>query len=250
MSGFCSPIRDFARGRITAIGDRRARARGTGEWGPHKLESMTRLPERVDGALGLAAAGGVLLLISLFLDWYQPGLSAIEVFEITDLLLAGLAIGAVTLALRATTAEPGYEDPRTDWLAAIGIAATVIVLWEIVDNPPAVAGNAVEAGAWLGFIGAVAIAFGSLLWSSRVSLVLTLRPRESTDDAAEPAPIAAGPQPDDPATGEEDVAGVEPYEPGPARSEPAPPPAEETEIESRTEQHPAAGGESGPRPPR
>ncbi|UJA21281.1 hypothetical protein HJD18_14390 [Thermoleophilia bacterium SCSIO 60948] len=212
---------------------------------------MQGLPQRFDGALALSAAGGLALLVSLFLDWYEPGLSAIEVFEITDLLLAGIAIASIAIAIQAMTVEPGYEDPRTDWLAPIGMAATAIVLWEIIDNPPAVAGNPVAAGAWIGFVGAIAIAVGALLWGSRLSLVLTLRPREGGEEEREaplPAPVAE-PHPDDPATGEEDVAGVEPYEPDVSRprEKPVPAPADETEIEPRTAQQPlSGGGESEP----
>lgn len=219
----------------------------------NNLGYVNALPQRFDGALALSAAGGVALLVGLFLDWYEPGLSGIEVLEIGDLLLAAMAIGAIAIALRAMTVEPGYEDPRTDWLAPLGMAATVIVLWEIVDNPPAVAGNPVAAGAWISFVGAVAITAGALLWGSRLSLVLTLRPREGGDEAGEeplPAPVAE-PHPDDPATGEEDVAGVEPYEPdapSPRRATPAPSraPADETEIEPRTAQQPSLGGEDAP----
>ena len=39
----------------------------------------------------LVALGAVLLLVSLFLDWYGP-LSAWDAFEVVDVLLAALAV--------------------------------------------------------------------------------------------------------------------------------------------------------------
>ena len=53
-------------------------------------------------ALGplVAALGALLLIVSLFLDWYED-LTAFTVFEFLDLLLFGLAL--VTLAALAAT---------------------------------------------------------------------------------------------------------------------------------------------------
>lgn len=203
---------------------------------------MNRLPDRVDGSLALAAAGSLVLFVSVFLDWYEPGLSALNVFEITDLLLLAGAIGGLVLAARAATVEPGYEDPSTDHLLAVGVGAFLLVVFLVVDNPPAAAGRGVEAGAWLGLIGSLAMASGAILHRSRASLVLTLRPRER--DAAEDRPAPPVASPNDPATGEEDVVGVEPYEPAPAAQPGA---AAETEIEP-PHAAPRPSAASSPRP--
>lgn len=56
-------------------------------------------PRAQRGDLGaiLLGLGALLLFISLFLHWYQPNRSAWAVFEVWDLVLAGLA-GAAALA--------------------------------------------------------------------------------------------------------------------------------------------------------
>lgn len=55
-------------------------------------------------ALGpvLAAVAALLLLVSLFLDWYEPGFSAWTVFEFLDLLLAVLALASIGIAAQAS----------------------------------------------------------------------------------------------------------------------------------------------------
>ena len=52
-------------------------------------------PRRLDAGAVVAAGGAVLLLISLFLDWYGDGglgYSAWTVFEVIDLALAAIAL--------------------------------------------------------------------------------------------------------------------------------------------------------------
>ena len=45
----------------------------------------------------LVALGAIVLLVSLFLDWYGP-LSAWEAFEVVEVLLAALAVAALIVA--------------------------------------------------------------------------------------------------------------------------------------------------------
>ena len=57
--------------------------------------------ERFDAGTGLVAVGAVLLLVSLFIDWYDPGGDAWAVFESLDLVLAGVAVcGLLAVAPR------------------------------------------------------------------------------------------------------------------------------------------------------
>ena len=51
--------------------------------------------ERFDAGTGLVAVGAVLLLVSLFIDWYKPGGDAWVVFEWLDVALAGAAIACL-----------------------------------------------------------------------------------------------------------------------------------------------------------
>ena len=58
---------------------------------------MSRRP--LDAGAAVAAGGAVLLLISLFLDWYGDdghGYSAWTLFEVIDLLLAAIALIAIS----------------------------------------------------------------------------------------------------------------------------------------------------------
>ena len=49
---------------------------------------MTR---RIEAGPVLVGLGALVLLVSLFLDWYEPDVTAWEAFEVLDLLLAALA---------------------------------------------------------------------------------------------------------------------------------------------------------------
>ncbi len=67
------------------------------------------MPERINGGFALAAIGAVVLFVSLFLNWFEPGLDAWTVFEIEDLLLAALALFtlyAVAGNLRSSASGP------------------------------------------------------------------------------------------------------------------------------------------------
>ena len=70
------------------------------------------LRERFDAGTGLVAVGAVLLLVSLFIDWYDPGGDAWAVFESLDLVLAGAAVcGLLAVAPRFGTGGLGRALP-------------------------------------------------------------------------------------------------------------------------------------------
>ena len=48
----------------------------------------------IEAGMLLIGAGAILLFVSLFLEWYQPGIDAWEIFEVWDLVLALLAVAA------------------------------------------------------------------------------------------------------------------------------------------------------------
>src|SRR3954447_26963561 len=97
----------------------------------------------------IVAAGGLLLLVSLFLDWYGAGVSAWDAFEIVDLLLAVLAIAAIVAAVGVLASETGPIDRR--WLPALVAAIAVLVAASIINPPPAAAGANADLGAWIAF---------------------------------------------------------------------------------------------------
>ena len=148
------------------------------------------MPERVNAGQLMVMVGAAALLVSLFIDWYEPELSAWEVFEVADLILAGLAILALAAALPMRL--PSVGAARTAlfdrWLPWIGLAAIAFIVVTLVNDPPAARDLELEFGAWLGLIGAALIAAGGLLSTSRVAIVITPRPSEAQTDAAAPTP--------------------------------------------------------------
>ncbi len=160
---------------------------------------------RIDFAPFLAALGGPLLLVSLFLHWYQPGLSAWKVFEVWDLVLAALALGGMWVAISQLVWQ---APPRAGALPLIGGAALVIVVSQLVNHPPAAQGASLQSGAWLGLGGSALMAAAGALSSANVSLSLSLssggRERQPDAEPTTPLPRRRGP---DPAT---EAAAVEP----------------------------------------
>jgi hypothetical protein len=157
------------------------------------------MPERINGGQALVVAGAIALIASLSLDWFQPGISAWTVFEIVDLLLAALAVTALAIAIGgAINPEGSLAALAPRWLPAVGIAALVIVIAALINHPPAAIGRSVETGAWVALSAAAALTVGGILSAARVSLVITLRPRERETEWSDAAPAAGNPGESDP----------------------------------------------------
>jgi hypothetical protein len=68
--------------------------------------------EQLDPGPLVAAIGGALLIVSLFLDWYEPAISGWTAFQTLDLALAGLGLAALgVLAVRLSLPVP--DDYRS-----------------------------------------------------------------------------------------------------------------------------------------
>jgi hypothetical protein len=142
----------------------------------------------------LAGLGAVLLLVSLFLDWYGPeegggGITAWQTFELVDLILAALSI-AVLYALFERLTKLRDQPILPGWVATVaGPVAVVLVVVAIVNDPPillTVPGTELEAGIWVALAGGLLISLGALLGRVRISLVMSAREGEdSVDRAAE-----------------------------------------------------------------
>jgi peptidoglycan/LPS O-acetylase OafA/YrhL len=159
-----------------------------------------RARERIDVGPPIAMLGALLLLVSLFLDWYEPGFSAWTVFEVLDLVLAALAVGCLV----AAAARLGLELPgsRALWnhLAVFGVLALVLVASQAIDHPPAAVDEDPETGLWLGLGGAGLLALGGLLSVTRISFAVDVEGREPRRPGASPVPDpAARPAPGAPA---------------------------------------------------
>jgi hypothetical protein len=135
---------------------------------------MTR---RIEAGPVLVGLGALILLISLFLDWYQPAVTAWEAFEVLDLLLAALAIAALVAAVGAVRPEATVVERH--WLPALAAAITIVVVSQILDPPPVLIDGDPDTGAWLALGAAIVMCIGTLLTLGRVSFALTVEGRDT-----------------------------------------------------------------------
>ncbi len=161
---------------------------------------MTR---RIEAGPVLVGLGALVLLVSLFLDWYQPAMSAWEAFEVLDLVLAALGIAALVGAVGAI--RPDAMVIERQLLPAIVAAIAIVVVAQILDPPPVILDGDPDTGAWLALGAAAVMCIGTVLTLGRVSFALTVegrdtRRRVSADDhrAADPTttvgPAVSGPR--------------------------------------------------------
>jgi hypothetical protein len=139
------------------------------------------MPERINGATALVVLGALALVVSLFLNWYEPNPSAWTVFEVWDLVLAGIGVASILSVIpihRRAVPEERLVPER--WLPFLAGAALVIVVVALVNHPPAARGAGLAIGAWIGFGAALVLAAGAVLSRARISLVITLKPHEGT----------------------------------------------------------------------
>src|SRR5918998_4501432 len=141
----------------------------------------------------IVALGGLVLLVSLFLDWYG-GETAWGAFEVADVLIAALALAALVASIGVLAEDIAVLDRR--WLSIATIAAAVLVIAEIISPPPVVGGADPQEGAWLAFAAALVMLLGTVLSLSRVSFSLAIEGREPRHRVAavdhRPPPTEAG----------------------------------------------------------
>lgn len=134
---------------------------------------MTR---RIEAGPVLVGLGALVVLVSVFLDWYQPNVTAWEAFEVLDLVLTALAVAALVGAVGAIRPEATIIERH--WLPAIVAAIAIVVAAQILDPPPTVDGDP-DTGAWLALGAAVVMCIGTLLTLGRVSFALTVEGRDT-----------------------------------------------------------------------
>ncbi len=194
---------------------------------------MTR---RLEAGPLLVTLGALLLLVSLFLAWFTGDVTAWEGFEVWDLVLFVLALGSIAAGMGLTTQDVDLVDRR--FLPAAVTAVAVIVASQIIDPPPAAAGQDPDTGAWLALGSALVMCLGAVLTFGRVHVALTVEGRDQRRHVS--AVDARGPQ--DPTTDsheavvpEEAPEAAEPEERSPRRlftRERAPETAPTTPIEA------------------
>jgi hypothetical protein len=129
----------------------------------------------------LVALGALVLLVSLFLDWYGS-LTAWEAFEVVEVLLGALAVIALVIALGQLIPDLEYVERR--WLPAVVLAVAVLVAAEIVDPPPAAGSEDPATGAWIAFGSALVMFIGAVLTFGRVRFAVSVEGREIRERVA------------------------------------------------------------------
>ncbi len=142
----------------------------------------------------VVALGALVMLVSLFIDWFDPGGSAWTVFEIIDLLLAALSLAALVLVGERLGLLPRRLVPGIS-LMLIGAAALVLVASQLINHPPGAQDHDLDVGAWLALAGTVIMFLGGLLSRVRVSLAMRppAEPAAASHQPAPPAPAGAAP---------------------------------------------------------
>ena len=152
----------------------------------------------------IAGAGGIALLVVMFLEWYAAGgqtqfqgqdfeislgFNAWEAFSVTDLILAPTAVSGIALAvLTASRRSPALPVALSVITTTLGALATLLVLYRILNQPGPNDFIEVKVGAFLGFVSVLAIAAGGYR---------SMRDEEG-EDAPMPTDVRPTPAPDGP----------------------------------------------------
>jgi hypothetical protein len=121
------------------------------------------------------ALGALLTLVGLFLAWFGD-FTAWDSFELTDLLLAALALAGLVVAVGLVVPDAELIDRGAlPWIAG---AAFVIVAVELINPPPAADGQDLGTGAWMSFAGVLAMVVGAVLSLTRVSFAVAVEGRD------------------------------------------------------------------------
>lgn len=135
----------------------------------------------------VAAIGAVLLIVSLFLDWYEADLEAFTVYEVLDLLLVLMALATIAslaggLGVIRAAPSPGVS-------LAVALFTVFVVLSQVLNDPPAVANGEAgkEIGIWLALAGAALMVAGSVLAYAHISVAIETRARATVPNDNEDA---------------------------------------------------------------
>jgi hypothetical protein len=174
---------------------------------------VNAVPRQTQLSVGplIAAIGALLLIVSLFLDWYET-YTAFTVFEVLDILLVLLALATIfSLAGGMGLVRPAVSPGLS---LAVAIFTVYVVLSQILNDPPAVIGPGPDKdiGIWLALSGSALMVAGAVLGYAHISLALETRPRERGEapdrdmtGVASPAGAARpDPAPGRPAAGDDD----------------------------------------------
>ncbi len=117
----------------------------------------------------VAGVAGVVLLLSLFLEWYTvrgraEGLTAWSAFSFVDLLVCLVALLGIALAVSQVVGRgPALPVAIGVITSTLGLAATLLVLYRILNQPGPNDAIGVGAGAWVGLAACLGVFLGAWL---------------------------------------------------------------------------------------
>ena len=117
----------------------------------------------------VAGVAGAVLLLSLFLEWYTvrgraEGLTAWGAFAFVDLLVCLVALLGIALAVSQVAGRgPALPVAIGVITATLGLAATLLVLYRILNQPGPNDAIGVGAGAWIGLAACLGVFLGAWL---------------------------------------------------------------------------------------
>jgi hypothetical protein len=111
----------------------------------------------------IVGACGVLLLIALFLPWYgDPSSTAWEAFTVLDVILALLALAAISVPIvTAGHRVPAVPLALESLTALFGLLGLVLVLFRVLNLPGEADGR--EVGLWLGLLATLGVFAGGMI---------------------------------------------------------------------------------------
>ncbi len=147
--------------------------------------------KRVSAGPLVAIAGALLLFVSLFLDWFEPGINAWKAYEVLDLVLMGLGIAVISASLDRLDAHLPATPQLRHGMLPLSVAALAITLAQILNHPPAAIGRGNEIGIYLAIGGAALMVGGAVAAVARLSV--GFEPRDGGAASGEPkSPTGAG----------------------------------------------------------
>jgi hypothetical protein len=117
----------------------------------------------------VTGAAAVLLLASMFMEWYsvgsrEDGLSAWAAFNFVDLLLALVALLGIALALSQVVGRgPALPVALGVITTTLGLAASLLLLYRILNQPGPNDAIDVSYGAYLGLLATLGVFLGAWL---------------------------------------------------------------------------------------
>jgi hypothetical protein len=109
----------------------------------------------------IAGAAGVVLLVSLFLDWYD-GRSAWESLAVLDVIVAIVALSAIAIPIvTAAYRVPALPLAHQSLTALVGSGSLLLVVGRVLNLPDSASSR--DLGLWMALVASFALVAGAFL---------------------------------------------------------------------------------------